>query len=92
MLLILAVTQTLKQLVNMYKVTKQWQLNQYMERLVRDGLIYFLVYVAVFYPRSFPSSTVTNSHPFFSRVCADKLTTRLFSFSLLGTCFTIFVV
>jgi len=44
-LLILAVTQTLKQSFYMYKVTKTWQPNQYMKLLVRDGIIYFLVNV-----------------------------------------------
>ena len=62
-LLILAVTQTLKHSVNMYKATKHWQLNRYMERLVRDGIIYFLVYVAVFHPRSFPFAIVAISSP-----------------------------
>ena len=46
MLLILAVTQTLKQSVNMYKATKRWQPNRYMQRLAKDGIIYFLVYVS----------------------------------------------
>ena len=31
----------------MYKATKQWQPNQYMERLVKDGVLYFLVYVSI---------------------------------------------
>ena len=44
-LLVLAVAQTLKQSVDMYKATKQWQPNQYMKLLVRDGIIYFIVYV-----------------------------------------------
>ncbi|KAH0830245.1 hypothetical protein J3R83DRAFT_1605, partial [Lanmaoa asiatica] len=43
MLLIFAVAQTLKQSVNMYKAKKEWQLNRYMERLVKDGVLYFLV-------------------------------------------------
>ncbi|KAH0834771.1 hypothetical protein J3R83DRAFT_10369, partial [Lanmaoa asiatica] len=42
-LLVLAVIQTLKQSVEMYKTTKKWQLNQYMQQLVRDGIIYFLM-------------------------------------------------
>ena len=46
-LLILAVTQTLKQSVTMYKATKQWQPNRYMERLMGDGILYFLAYVPV---------------------------------------------
>ncbi|KAF8553830.1 hypothetical protein OG21DRAFT_1177121 [Imleria badia] len=44
-LFILAVTQTLKQSVGMYKATKQWQLNQYIKQLIGDGILYFLVYV-----------------------------------------------
>ncbi|KAF8434802.1 hypothetical protein L210DRAFT_3762950 [Boletus edulis BED1] len=43
-LVILAVTQTLKQSVVMYKA-KQWQLNRYMQLLVRDGIIYFIMNV-----------------------------------------------
>ncbi|KAF8452879.1 hypothetical protein L210DRAFT_2061513 [Boletus edulis BED1] len=41
-LLILAVLQTLKQSVTMYKATKQWQPNRYLQRLVRDGILYFI--------------------------------------------------
>ena len=53
-LLILAVAQTLKQSVNMYKAKQQWQPNRFMERLVRDGILYFLVYVLVSPSPSFP--------------------------------------
>ncbi|KAH0834170.1 hypothetical protein J3R83DRAFT_11477, partial [Lanmaoa asiatica] len=42
-LLVLAVIQTLKQSVEMYKATRQWQPNRYMQQLVRDGIVYFLV-------------------------------------------------
>ena len=44
-LLVLALTQTLKQSIQMYKATKQWQPNQYMKLFVRDGIIYFFMYV-----------------------------------------------
>ncbi|KAF8136940.1 hypothetical protein EV363DRAFT_1315960 [Boletus edulis] len=44
-LVILAVTQTLKRSVEMYRATKQWQLNRYMQLLVRDGIIYFVMNV-----------------------------------------------
>jgi len=47
-LLALATTQTLKQLVGMYKATKQWQPNRYMQQLTRDGILYFLAYVSPF--------------------------------------------
>jgi len=42
-LLILAVTQTLKESVHMYLATKQWQPNRYMQQLAKDGVLYFLV-------------------------------------------------
>jgi len=42
-LLILAVSRTLKQSVDMYKATKQWQLNQYVNLFVRDGIFYFII-------------------------------------------------
>ena len=48
MLLILAVIQTFKQSVQMYRATKQWQPNQYMQQLTADGILYFLVYVFCF--------------------------------------------
>ena len=44
-LLSLAVIKTLKQSIQMYKATKQWQPNKYMQQLVNDGVFYFLVYV-----------------------------------------------
>lgn len=44
----LSVFQTMKQSVNMYKATKLWQPNQYMQQLVTDGTIYFLAYVSSF--------------------------------------------
>jgi hypothetical protein len=57
-LFILAVIQTLKQSVAMYKATKQWQPNMYMQQLVTDGVLYFLVYVSfspLFHFHSLPS-------------------------------------
>ncbi|KAF8126709.1 hypothetical protein EV363DRAFT_1523971 [Boletus edulis] len=42
-LVILAVSQTLKQSFEMYKATKQWQPNRYMQKLVGDGILYFIV-------------------------------------------------
>ncbi|KAF8126715.1 hypothetical protein EV363DRAFT_1173759 [Boletus edulis] len=46
-LVILAVFQTLKQSFEMYKATKQWQPNRYMQKLVADGILYFFVYVPI---------------------------------------------
>ena len=42
-LLILAVIPTVKQSVMLYKATKQWQPNCYMQLFVKDGFFYFLV-------------------------------------------------
>ncbi|KAG8216189.1 hypothetical protein J3R82DRAFT_8214 [Butyriboletus roseoflavus] len=90
MLLILAGTQTLKQSVNMYKATKQWQPNRYMERLVRDGMIYFLVYVSISFPPLFRSHF---SPPSCSQVFTNKLTRVGYLFSELpGTCFSTFLL
>ena len=44
-LLCFAVVQVLKQSFKMYKATKQWQPNKYLQQLVTDGIVYFLVYV-----------------------------------------------
>lgn len=41
----LAVIQTIRQSVAMYKATKQWRPNQYMQQLTADGILYFFVYV-----------------------------------------------
>lgn len=49
-LLILAVTQTVKQSIGMYKATKQWLPNKYMQQLTSDGILYFLVYVCFSFP------------------------------------------
>ena len=45
LLLILAVSRSLRQLLLMYKATKQWHLNRYMQRLTADGILYFIVWV-----------------------------------------------
>ena len=45
LLLILAISRTLKQLVDMYNATKQWQPNRYMNQFMRDGIFYFFMYV-----------------------------------------------
>jgi len=31
----------------MYQATKQWQLSRYMNLLLREGIIYFLMYVII---------------------------------------------
>ena len=47
MLLIFAIFRSLKQLIDMYNATKQWQPNRYMNQLTRDGTSYFIMYVSV---------------------------------------------
>ncbi|KAF8122320.1 hypothetical protein EV363DRAFT_1182945 [Boletus edulis] len=44
-LFIFAVFQTVKQSVELYKATKQWQPNRYVQQLVSDGIIYFALNV-----------------------------------------------
>ena len=44
-LLILAFIPTLKQSVEIYKVTRRWKTTQSMQLLVREGAVYFVVYV-----------------------------------------------
>ena len=48
MLLILAVISTLKESVAMYKATKQWRPNRYMQLFAKDGILYFFAYVSQF--------------------------------------------
>ncbi|KAF8452924.1 hypothetical protein L210DRAFT_3755861 [Boletus edulis BED1] len=45
LLAILAIFQTVKQSFEMYKATKQWQPNRYMQKLAKEGILYFLVNV-----------------------------------------------
>ncbi|KAF8119664.1 hypothetical protein EV363DRAFT_1196382 [Boletus edulis] len=66
LLAILAVFQTLKQSFEMYKATKQWQPNRYMQKLVKDGIFYFIVYV--------PMSLCPFSSSPFARLPAQILT------------------
>ena len=44
---IFAITQFVRQLLETYRVTKQWQLNRYMTLLVRQGVLYFFAYVLI---------------------------------------------
>lgn len=41
----LAVTQFTRQSLQMYKATKQWQSNRFVNLLVIEGVLYFLWYV-----------------------------------------------
>jgi len=44
-LIVFAVVQILKQSFEMYRATKQWQPNRYMQKLVGDGILYFTMNV-----------------------------------------------
>ena len=48
MLFVLALVQTLKESIAMYKATTQWQSNRYTKLFVKDGILYFFVYVSHF--------------------------------------------
>ena len=53
---IFVVTQFVRESHQMYKATKQFQLNHYMNLLVREGMIYFFAYVHIssFHPFPLP--------------------------------------
>ena len=55
----------------MYKATKEWQPNRYMQLFARDGILYFLVYVS---PFPFLSVPFVSSPILLSSTC-KKLTT-----------------
>ena len=44
---LLVAIQFIKQSLQMYRVTKQFELNRYMNLLAREGMFYFLAYVHV---------------------------------------------
>ena len=46
-----AIVQFMRQSLQMHRATKQWQLNRYMILLIREGILYFIVYVLL---SSFP--------------------------------------
>ena len=43
----LAIVRFIMQSLQMYRVTKQWQLSRYMNSLVQQGIVYFLAYVPI---------------------------------------------
>ena len=49
---LLVIIQFIKESLQMYKATKHFRLNRYMNLLVREGMVYFVAYVHV---SSFPS-------------------------------------
>ncbi|KAG6380460.1 hypothetical protein JVT61DRAFT_8603 [Boletus reticuloceps] len=71
-LVILAVSQTLKQSFEMYKATKQWQPNRYMRKLVGDGILYFIVNVVCqIYYAVIPVEAPTNDVAVFLGIFLD---------------------
>ena len=87
-LLILAVTQTLRESVHMYQATKQWQPNRYMQQLAKDGVLYFLVYVFLFpFIHSLPSHSPAHVTLVLAEV-AEKLTNWISFSEPLGMHFT----
>ena len=49
----------------MYKATQKWQPNRYIQLFVKDGILYFVVYVSL---STFSFITITFSHPSFSQL------------------------
>ena len=45
---LLTVIRLVQELLQMYKATKHVKLNRYMKCLVKEGMIYFIMYVYVF--------------------------------------------
>jgi hypothetical protein len=86
-LFMLAVTPAVKESVEMYKVTKQWQSNRYLQQLMRDGIFYFLVYVPPFPSLSFLFIAITSPRQSYSRISTRNLTNHMFYPEPLGTCF-----
>ena len=65
MLLVLPVISTSKESVAMYKATQKWQPNHYIQLFVKDGILYFVVYVSL---STFSFITIMFSHPSFSQL------------------------
>lgn len=72
LLLILAISQTLRRSIGMYKMTRQWQFNKYMKLFVKDGMLFFVLYVS-------PSRRfcIVEKIPLWSGVCSLTLRLRL---------------
>ena len=59
---ILVIVSFVRESLQMYRMTRQWQCNQYVSLLVKQGILYFLVYVPSHVLRCHPSSK-TNQLP-----------------------------
>ncbi|KAH0831393.1 hypothetical protein J3R83DRAFT_14058 [Lanmaoa asiatica] len=75
-LVILAVIPTLIQSVEMYRLTKRWQTNRTMKLLVREGVLYFVLYVSLVLFCHFYVSIV-RPHLSLKKTTKQKLTTRM---------------
>ena len=62
----------------MYKATKQWQPNHYMQLFMKDGILYFVAYVSPFPFLLVSFIIIIFLHPSYSQVPAKKLTTLNF--------------
>jgi presenilin-like A22 family membrane protease len=87
-LLVLVVIQALKQAFEMYKATKQWQLNQCIQHLVREGILYFVMCVLLFAFLSFSFIHRIISFILLSGSTHTKTNHSTFSSELLGIHFT----
>jgi hypothetical protein len=64
----------------MYKATKKWQPNHYMQLFMKDGILYFLVYVSPFPFLSLLFITIT-----FSLLLSTTCHKKTNHYGLLGT-------
>ena len=88
LVLILALIQTVKEAVGMYRATKRWQPNRYMKLLAKHGILYFLTYVDCFLlPICRPISHNTCKFSKSSSPCT--FTDTFFSLPRLGVCISI---
>jgi hypothetical protein len=88
-LLILAVIPTLRQSVEMYKLTKRWHTDRSMKLLVREGAAYFIVRFTLFpLCPSIALATSLASLASLPKPHTKKLTTRTLSLEP-GICFSI---
>ena len=45
---ILVIAKFVRDLLQMHQATRKWHLNRYLSLLIREGIVYFLVYVPLF--------------------------------------------
>lgn len=79
-LFILALVQTLKESIGMYKATKWWRPNQYMKLLMKHGILYFFLYV--FLPLFMEASHLPRTPSSRLHVFSDPHTIGSYNYSL----------